>query len=88
MIRIFCIEREERKRDLIPLFGLGSTRSGKGTDAGEESAKLAALCSLVKEDTRRDALGTTLHEDKGFFSLHQAMLSTGVLDTKSKCQYS
>lgn len=54
-------KREERKRDLIPLFGLGSTRSGKGTDAGEESAKLAALCSLVKENKRRDALGTTLH---------------------------
>lgn len=34
---------------LIPLFGFGSTRSGKGTDAGEESAKLAAWYPLVKE---------------------------------------
>ena len=43
-----------RERDLIPLFGLGSTRSGKGTDAGEESAKLAALCALVKEERERE----------------------------------
>ena len=48
----------ERERDLIPLLGLGSTRSGKGTDAGEESAKLAALCPLVKEE--KEKLETTL----------------------------
>ena len=56
-----CVERErekERERDLIPLLGLGSTRSGKGTDAGEESAKLAALCPLVKEE--KEKLETTL----------------------------
>lgn len=39
----------ERERDLIPLFGLGSTRRGKGNAAGEESAKFAALCQLVKK---------------------------------------
>ena len=50
-----CVERE---RDLIPLLGLGSTRSDKGTDAGEESAKLAALCPLVKEE--REELEATL----------------------------
>ena len=50
-----CVERE---RDLIPLLGLGSTRSDKGTDAGEESAKLAALCPLVKEE--REKLEATL----------------------------
>jgi hypothetical protein len=33
---------------------LGSTRSGKGTDAGEESAKLAALCPEVKEERKRE----------------------------------
>lgn len=38
-----------KKINLIPLFGFGSTRNGKGTDAGEESAKLAALYLLVKE---------------------------------------
>ena len=54
-----CVERErERERDLIPLLGLGSTRSDKGTDAGEESAKLAALCPLVKEE--REELEATL----------------------------
>ena len=61
--QILCVpvlrERErERERDLIPLLGLGSTRSGKGTDAGEESAKLAALCPLVKEE--KEKLETTL----------------------------
>ena len=45
-----CVERE---RDLIPPLGLGSTRSGNGTDAGEESAKLAALCPLVKEEKEK-----------------------------------
>jgi hypothetical protein len=55
-MRIFCVERErEREREnLIPLLGLGSTRSGKGTDAGEESAKLAALCPEVKEGRKRE----------------------------------
>jgi len=33
---------------LIPLFGFGSTRNANGTDAGVESAKLAALYLLVK----------------------------------------
>lgn len=33
----------------MPLFGLGSTRSGRGSDAGDESAKLAALCLIVKD---------------------------------------
>ncbi|RHN52222.1 hypothetical protein MtrunA17_Chr6g0478131 [Medicago truncatula] len=32
-----------KKINLIPLFGFGSTRNGKGTDAGEESAKLADI---------------------------------------------
>lgn len=32
---------------LIPLFGFGSTLSGRGTDAGEVSA--TALCQPVKE---------------------------------------
>ena len=33
----------------MPLFVLGSTRSGRGRDAGEESAKLAALYLIIKE---------------------------------------
>lgn len=40
---------EWKKINLIPLFGFGSTRKGNGNDAGEESAKLAALYPLVKE---------------------------------------
>lgn len=40
---------ELKKIYLIPLFGFGSTRNGKGSDAGDESAKLAALYQLVKE---------------------------------------
>ena len=58
---ILCVpvlRERERERDLIPLLGLGSTRSDKGTDAGEESAKLAALCPLVKEE--REELEATL----------------------------
>lgn len=43
-------ERERgREGDLIPLFGFGSTRSGRGIVAGEESAMLAALFKAVKE---------------------------------------
>ena len=42
---------------LIPLLCLGSTRSDKGTDAGEESARLAALCTLVKENMRETGGG-------------------------------
>lgn len=39
---------------LIPLFCLGSTRSVKGADAGEESARFAALCALVKQTNREE----------------------------------
>lgn len=48
-------KKQERERELylIPLFGLDSTRRAKGTDAGEESAKLAALCQFVKEKRRK-----------------------------------
>lgn len=46
--RIHVLDVNQRISYLMPLFGLGSTRSGNGTDAGEESAKLAALCPLVK----------------------------------------
>jgi hypothetical protein len=42
---------------LIPLFGFGSTRNDKGTDAGEESARLAALYSLVREDKQQQREG-------------------------------
>lgn len=40
---------KERPLYLMPLFALGSTRSGRGNDAGEESAKLAALYLIIKD---------------------------------------
>jgi len=69
---------------------LGSTRSGKGTDAGEESAKLAALCPEVKEGRKRERereRGTRnnicINIGKSF-SLTQAIFSTDVIGNQIK----
>lgn len=49
----FLKKTDWEKRNLMPLFGLGSTRRGSGSDTGDESAKLAALWLQIKETSKR-----------------------------------